>query len=274
MIRRHSFAGTQSFVGTVTVALLAAAGACASDNPLAQGVSKNQPVMLTAQEVGYDEKHSVATAIGHVEVVQGNMVLLADRIDYNQNTDVVHAQGHVSILQPTGDVVFSTDAWLTHQMEKGVVQQFRARLKDNSLFAAREAYKTSKNVTHLTHAVYSPCHVCTPAPGDSPSAPMWQVEASKVTVDENEQRVSYRNAFMEVYGVPVGYSPYFSHPTPDAPSQSGLLTPQYFHAHRSGQRVQRAGVRQLRAQYRHDADAVVSKPGKTASGSGVPPFDG
>lgn len=230
MIRRHSFTGQCAFAGTITVALLAAAGVAASDSPLAQGVSKNQPVMLTAQEVGYDEKHAIATAIGHVEVVQGTTILLADRIEYNQNTDVVHAVGHVSILQPTGDVVFSSDAWLTHQMEKGVVQQFRARLKDNSLFAAREAYKTSKNVTILKQAVYSPCHVCAPAPGNSPSAPLWQVEASKVTVDENAQRVMYNNAFMEVYGVPIGYSPYFSHPTPDAPSQSGLLTPEYFHA--------------------------------------------
>lgn len=186
--------------------------------------------MLTADQVGYDQKNSIAIAIGHVEVVQDNTILLADRVTYNQKADEVHATGHVSILEPTGDVLFADDAVLTNQLQKGIVKQFRARLKDNSLFASREAHKESKNVTKLRNAVYSPCHVCQPEPGESPQAPMWQMAARKVTVDEEEQRVIYRDAFMEVYGVPVIYTPYFSHATPDSPNQSGLLMPQYMHA--------------------------------------------
>ena len=191
--------------------------------------AKNQPVMLTADAMGYEEPTATAIAVGHVEVVQGDTILLADRVTYNQNTDTVHAVGHVSMLQSSGDVLFADDAELKQSMEKGVVQEFRARLKDNSLFAAREANKLSKNVTQMHEAVYSPCNVCAAEAEQKQQKPLWQMEAKTVTIDEDAQRVSYQNAFMDVYGMPVLYTPYFSHPTPDAPSQSGLLMPTYYH---------------------------------------------
>jgi|GEM_PF-495388 len=192
--------------------------------------STSKPVMLTADEMTYNEATSTAIATGHVEVVQDGIIMLADKLSYNQNTDEIHAVGHVSIVQPTGDVVFADDAVLQKTMQTGVVEAFKARLKDNSLFAAREAHKINKNITVLDHAVYSPCHVCATTNSAEAQAPLWQVEAEKVTIDEGEQRVRYRNAFMELYGVPIAYTPYFSNPTPDAPSQSGLLIPQYYHS--------------------------------------------
>jgi len=192
-------------------------------------VSKNDPVMLTAQQVSYDEPNATAIASGHVEVVQGDTILFADKVTYNQNTDMVHAMGHVSVLEPTGDVFFSDDAELKNDMEKGVVKEFRARLKDNSLFAAREARRLSKQVTVMKDVVYSPCKVCQAEAGQPAKEPLWQIAAEKATIDENEKRVRYQNAIMDIYGFPVIYTPYFSHPTPDAPNQSGLLQPQYYH---------------------------------------------
>lgn len=186
--------------------------------------------MLTAEQIGYDEQSHTAIAAGHVEVVQGEAILLADVVTYNQATDIVRASGNVSLLEPSGDVVFSKEAVLHQSLEKGVVEEFRGRLKDNSLFAAREAKKLSKNVTRLDHAVYSPCSVCTPEPGEPAKAPLWQIKSESVIIDEDAQRVRYHNASLDAYGVPVFYTPYFSHPTPDAPSQSGILQPQYYHS--------------------------------------------
>ncbi|MEI7668992.1 MAG: LPS assembly protein LptD [Pseudomonadota bacterium] len=203
--------------------------------------ANKDPVMLTADAVNYDEKTSIAFASGHVEVVQGETILLADKLTYNQTTDEIHAVGNVSILQPSGDVVFSDEVRLKQSLEKGVAKEFKVRLKDNSLFAAREGEKINKNVTELKNVVYSPCKICVPKAGEDAKAPLWQVKAQKVTIDEEEQRVRYKNAFMEVYGIPMLYTPYFSNPTPDAPSQSGLLLPQYFHSSNLGNIVKQPG---------------------------------
>ena len=191
---------------------------------------KKQPVLLTAKQVDYDQPTSTAIASGSVELVQGETMVLADKITYNQNSDVVHAVGHVSILQSTGDVAFADDVVLKQSLGQGVVEEFRARLKDNSLFAAREANKINDKVTKLSHLVYSPCSVCAAKSEAESNAPLWQIKATNATIDEEDQRVVYRNAFMEVYGIPVMYTPFFFHPTPDAPSKSGLLQPQYLHS--------------------------------------------
>lgn len=209
--------------------MLSAGHACAASVD-AQIFKKDEPALLIAKEVHYDDQNATATAVGDVEVVQGETILRADKVIYNVNEDKVLALGHVSMLEPSGDVFFADNVELKQKMQKGVVNQFKARFKDDTLFAARQGQRINKDITHLKKLVYSPCKVCETKEGEKGKAPLWQIEASKAVIDEEKKRVTYRNAFFDVYGVPVFYTPYFSHPTPDAPSQSGILTPQYFHA--------------------------------------------
>jgi LPS-assembly protein len=178
-----------------------------------------QPVLLSAAELGYDRKNALVIARGGVEVVQGEQIVLADRIIYSQNENEVYASGNVSMRRPNGDVMFADNVRLKDNLEAGVINNFRARLADNSLFAAREARRLSPEVTELDYAIYTPCKVC--KGGD----PLWQLKAKKVHLDEGEDRVTYEDAQLEVWGVPVAYTPWFRHATPDAESKSGLLTP-------------------------------------------------
>lgn len=206
-----------------------------SSNALALDVgerlgSRDEPALLVARQVSYDDRSSIATASGDVEIVQGNTILRADALTYNLTTDKVTATGNVSILQPNGDVFFADTVELTQKMQKGVVKKFQARLKGNSLFAARKGERISESVTTLDRLVYSPCKVCKPQENEKPKSPLWQIQARKARIDDEKKRVTYRDAYFDVYGVPVMYTPYFSHPTPDAPSQSGILTPQFFSA--------------------------------------------
>lgn len=185
------------------------------------GFNGSEPVTMEANEIGYDQENGIVIARGKVTVMQGERVLNADEITFLQQRDKVMARGNVSMLQSTGDVYFADTVELTDDMKRGVIHNFRARLSDNSVFAAAHAVKPSSSVTNLTKAVYSPCKLC------PQTAPFWQLKSSKVTVDTYDERVYYDNARLEMFGLPVLYTPYFAHPTPDAPAQSGLLTPEY-----------------------------------------------
>ena len=194
------------------------------------GMSKSQevgshnnaaPVMLSANEMGYDRKNALVVAVGSVEVIQDNTIVLADRITYNQNTGEVHATGNVSLKQPNGDILFAENVRLKDNLSAGLVKEFRARMADNSLFAAREARKINEDVTELGYAVYTPCELCEDAD------PLWQLKSEKVTIDEAAQKVTYRNASLELAGVPIMWTPYFSHATPGADAKSGILTPEW-----------------------------------------------
>jgi len=194
----------------------------------------SSPVYMEADKLGYDQKNALVLALGKVEIVQDTRILRADKVIYYQEQNIVRATGNVSLLDEEGNVYFANDLEITNDLKQGVIQQFRIRLKDNSLFAAREAHREDEKHFTLKKAVYSPCKLCEPKEGEDAKAPLWQIKASKVKYDEQEQKVTYNNARLEVYGVPVLWSPVFMHPTPGADRKTGILAPEYSHSTQLG----------------------------------------
>ncbi len=177
---------------------------------------------MEADKMAYDNANAIVVAKGNVEVVRGERVLLADRIYYYQDQDVVRAQGNVSLMQPDGNVLFADNVQLEQEFKTGIIRQFRARLSDDSAFAAAEARRINPQEIELSKAVYSPCKIC-----EASENPIWQLKAKKVTINDAEQSVDYEDATFEVFGVPIAYTPYFSHPTPNADKKSGFLQAEY-----------------------------------------------
>jgi LPS-assembly protein len=179
--------------------------------------------LLMADHLEFDSKTRVTTAEGNVEVLQGGRHLWADRLRYDQNADRIDAEGNVTLLEPTGEALYAERLTLSDDLKSGVAEQLRARLTDNSLFAAAGGRRTEGNRTELDKAVYSPCPLCQ----NSTSPPLWQIEAQRVVHDQTEHTITYHNAFFELYGVPVAYTPYLSHPDPTVERKSGFLAPSF-----------------------------------------------
>lgn len=222
-ISRLAFAAAFALAAQST-ALAAPATKFAGNKPVAMEVTAppaDAPVTLEADRMGYDQEQQVVIAEGNVQVVQGDYILRADQITFYQQQDFMRADGNVSVLQPSGDIYFADNVELTGDMKSGIVLDFRARLSDNSVFAANEAERVNPAVTKMTKAVYSPCKLC------EGKDPFWQMKASEVTVDNINETVEYKNARIEFGGIPAFYTPYFSHPTPDAGAKNGILLPEY-----------------------------------------------
>lgn len=185
-------------------------------------IDENQPALITADEVTYNEAMGIVTARGSVEISQSQRVLVADTVSYNVQTDVVTASGNVALLEPSGEVLFSDYAEVTGDLREAFVRDVGLLLSDQSRLAAVSAVRTEGNRTELTKAVYSPCELCEK---DPTKAPLWQLKARKVVHDQDEQTVTYRDATFEVFGLPVFYTPYFSHPDPTVDRKTGFLAP-------------------------------------------------
>lgn len=193
-------------------------------------ISEDKPTLLTADRIDFLQQENIVMASGNVEVVQGDTMLVADKLVYDRSREIVTAQGNISIIDETGNVVFADEAELRDQLNSGVIEQFKMRLNDESMFASARAVRVNENLLIMDKAVYSPCKVkCAEdlKPGESPKEPMWQLRADKVTVDDEKQTVKYDNAWMELFGYPVLYTPYLSHATPNADGKSGFMIPEY-----------------------------------------------
>jgi len=202
-----------------------------SDYHIGPAVSDDKPVMLQADQIDYDQQNNIVYASGHVEITQQQTVLLADAIIYDQSAGTVQAMGHIIMLEPSGNVLFADAVALKDDMKSGVIESFKARLSDDSLFVANGAKRIDENHIELYKAAYTPC----PCDRDGKTAnPTWAIHAEHATIDQEKQKVSYENAYFSALGVPVLYTPYFSHPTPDAENQSGLLMAEFLQSRNLG----------------------------------------
>lgn len=192
-------------------------------------------VLMQADELTYDREARTVTATGHVEIAFGSRVLLADRVTYNEATGVVTADGNVSLLDPEGDVAFADRLVLRNEMRDGVVQTLRILLSDNSKLAGHEVVRADGNMTTLHRGVYSPCEICEEK---GHKTPLWQIKAFRVIHNKEEQRIIYEDAYLEFFGVPVAYVPYFSQPDPTVKRQSGFLPPKLASSTDLGQEIE------------------------------------
>jgi len=181
----------------------------------------SEPVVLSADTLTVDRALAVTTATGHVEATQGERTLMADTLTYNDRTGVVTASGNVSLMEPSGDVLFAEYVELQEGFRAGVITTLRILMSDGARLAANHATRDADGVAQLDKGVYTPCQSC------DGREPLWQIKALRVVHDPERQQVRYADAFLEVFGVPVAYAPFFSHPDPTVKRASGFLTPNF-----------------------------------------------
>ncbi len=185
------------------------------------GEGTKQPVDLEADELIHDEGRQTVTATGNVELVQAGRILKADAVSYNLLTDQVRATGNVVLSERDGTTYFADDVELTKDMKDGFVEALHILLADGSRFTATTGERKG-TILELKQATYTPCEPCKENPS---KPPLWQLRAKEVEHDEAEKSITYRDAWFEFAGVPLAYTPYFSHPDGTERQKSGFLMP-------------------------------------------------
>ncbi|WP_371863391.1 LPS-assembly protein LptD [Acetobacter nitrogenifigens] len=181
-----------------------------------------EPVTFQADKVSYDDHAGVITWTGNVQVWQGERIMRADKMTYDRNTGIIAASGSVASSQPDGSVLFSSYAELTGDMHEGVMTHVNAIMQDNAKLAANGMRRTSGKINDLSRAVYTACEICAK---DRTRPPFWQLRAYDATQDLEHQQINFRDAYMDILGIPVFYLPFFSMTDPSAKRHSGFLTP-------------------------------------------------
>lgn len=217
--------GRLSYMILIGLLLAAASSARAQSDP---------PVLVTADTLKYDQSLGIVTAEGKVELVQGARTLLADNVSYSEKDDKVTASGNVTLMEANGTVLFADYMELFAGMKNGFIRDAALLLSDNSRGAAVSAERRDGNRTILRKAVYTTCSLCEQ---DRSRAPLWQLKGERVEHDEAAQEIVYRDAVFEMFGIPMLYMPYFSHPDPTVNRRSGILPPSYINNDFFGHRV-------------------------------------
>ncbi|MBI3446934.1 MAG: LPS-assembly protein LptD [Magnetospirillum sp.] len=183
-----------------------------------------EPVHMVADQVIYDREFNVVTAKGRVEMMHDGRTISADTVSYNLKADVMGASGNVVMTEPSGEITHAEYFELTGDFKNGVARDIRVILADNSRMAALTAQRIGGDRTDFDRAVYTACEPCR---DDPDRTPLWQMKAERVTHNQAEAQVEYRDVWLEFAGIPVAYTPYMSHPDPTVKRQSGFLAPTF-----------------------------------------------
>ena len=184
--------------------------------------SKDKSILMQADEIVYQKKTNIIKAIGNVELSRGHRVILADEISFDEKTGVVIANSNVILMEKNGDVLFSDSVELADDFKRGFIKNIRLRMQDGSRLAANSAMLIKGDSKVMKQAIFSPCQPCE---NDPESALIWQIKADQITHDEKNNDIDYQNATLEVFDIPIFFTPYFTHPDPTVKRRSGLLPP-------------------------------------------------
>ena len=134
--------------------------------------------------------------------------------------------------------------------------------------AATTAQRVNGTTVIAHRTVYSPCTICQ-QPGQR--TPLWQVKAERVVYDQTKHKVRFRNAIVEVKGVPVVWLPTVSMVDPTVRYASGLVDAGSRQFHQD--RLLHPPARLYRSVFQpgHDGRADDLHPGRRGAGEGISP---
>jgi LPS-assembly protein len=191
----------------------------------AAAAAKNpDKLYVDADQLVYDKDHNTVTAKGAVVLYYKHRVLQADVVVYDRAAKRVRAEGRAKLTDEHGNVTYSPRFDLSDDFANGFADSVQELTTDKTRFSSPRVERSAGSITVLDQGVYTACEPCKAHP-ERP--PQWQVRAAKIIENQQTHTVYFENAWLDVYGVPIAYFPYFSAPDPTVTRQSGVLTPSY-----------------------------------------------
>jgi len=133
---------------------------------------------------------------------------------------LLFAKGNLLILDRHGNVITGTEIILQDKFGRIILNNMAAKLTNQtSIITASRVSKLDNQTIEMDYACYTACNA------SEFKNPIWQIKAKHTSINQNKKTIEYRNVFFEVFGVPIIFLPYFSHPTSRAKAKSGLLAP-------------------------------------------------
>ncbi|MCQ8185594.1 LPS-assembly protein LptD [Parvularcula maris] len=216
----------------MVLSLLFAVGAALSvqDTPPPAAVSEDD-LLFTAANVDRTED-GLIVAEGDVRASAEGRFIRADRVIYDPELGLVTAEGNVVVTDETGQMYFADKAELTSDLANGIAEMFEAELAPNGTLAAATVVRRDDGTNTLRKATFTLCQVC--ETGLRKDRPVWQLKARRVIQDEDAKVLRFRNAFIEVLGIPTVWVPYAQLPDPSVDRATGFLPPDYRNSTRRG----------------------------------------
>lgn len=179
-------------------------------------------IEFRADDLSFDSENDKVTASGNVVLRSEDGSVRADEVVWDRKAGIILARGNVRLVDPKGDQLYTDSAELTDSFEAGAMSELLVALRAGGRLAARSGERGEDGTVILSDAVYSACAVRDSEGCDK--HPSWRITASRVTYDPRTNRIGFKGAMLEVFGVRILPMPGLAVRT-DGRAISGFLVP-------------------------------------------------
>ncbi|MDA9063217.1 organic solvent tolerance protein, partial [Candidatus Pelagibacter sp.] len=183
--------------------------------------------IIESSNITYDRKYSLFSSNEKSKVTDINnnklsmasfsfstdqKILTTENAKINDNKGNVYNVKNIKYNMKTNEIL-GKDLSLILYNDNLDSNENEPRLKGNTF-----SYKD--NLTQINKGVFTTCK-------KNDSCPPWLLSSEKIEHNKIKKTITYKNAWLKVYDIPVLYFPRFFHPDPTVKRQSGFLTPQF-----------------------------------------------
>lgn len=184
--------------------------------------AEDQPIGFEADGVTYDSDNEIVTASGNVVLRRADQTVRADNVSWYRTTGQIVATGNIRFTDADGNTLYTPRMELTDELRAGAMDDMLMVFAAGGRMAARKGVRNDDGKVVLNDVAYSGCAVIR-ADG-CPKRPSWRVVSERVYYDPALQRVTFKNARLELFGAPVLPLPSLQIKT-DGSGTSGILVP-------------------------------------------------
>ncbi len=219
----------------------------------------NTNTPLNDHPIQLDSPHGFSFSLKGTSLSQGNVKITQDNAEITAQQGYLYRDpvtGKLTSLTLSGNIILREPDELVHA-DTGYLELKTKHKWLSSILYRKTIYpRTATKDNHDTQVAHKVSHLSAWGQATAfiqedpkisvfekasystcpPLHTVWQLKASKITLNKYTQRGSAQHAFLFIQGIPIFYTPYFSFPLDDQ-RKTGFLSPTIGHSSSSGATV-------------------------------------
>ena len=188
---------------------------------------------IEADKLVFNKESNIFSATGNVKIYFADVTIKTETLTFNRNSERISFASKIFIKTSQGVRVLGSSAEVDRKTRSTLAKNVNALIEKKFQIASEEM-KIEAGNTVFKKAIGTPCDVCFLNP-----QPSWMLKSERLIHNSKTKKLHFYNTWLEIFGVPVIYTPYLQTPEPGVTRASGLLAPSFLSSDLLG-----TGVRQ------------------------------
>ena len=187
---------------------------------------RNKMILSSKKNAIITDKKSNIYKLNQFQYSVKNEILKGENITLTTNNK---KQASDVLFMQTGFFDFKKNEFLGKDTAAKLHKDLFGNYENDPRINAISSYGDEFN-TYFKKGVFTSCK-------KTDKCPPWKISSNEIHHDKIKKQINYKNAWLEIYDVPVIYFPKFFHPDPTVKRQSGFLMPEFGNSNNLGSSV-------------------------------------